>query len=397
MITEVVNLAIDGAAQNELNADILEIAVEEDVTGADVFRVRIALATSSDGSWNYLDDERFRIWKRVSIEAGYPDRTETIMDGYVTHVEVKFDPEGDSYLEISGMDASVLLDLEEKQLAWANKKDHEIAQTIFGSYGLSYEVEDTVSQHAEAVSTILQTETDIRFLRRLAARNGFECYVRGGTGYFRGPDLTSPPQKLLAVEFGDETNVTGLQLRVDGTPPTVTEIRRIDPMEKLEETAKLEASPRRALGAQPLDELRSSLPSGKALLRNQASASVREMQGRLRNAYEPASSFVQASGNIDCRTYQSVLRAKRLVTIKGAGATYSGLFYVTRVRHRFTLDGYSQDFEARRNGLGLTGEEEFQAPLLPIAVVPGLGASTAATGNRVLPAQQTASTMAGGF
>ena len=201
MITEVVNLAIDGAAQNELNADILEIAVEEDVTGADVFRVRIALATSSDGSWNYLDDERFRIWKRVSIEAGYPDRTETIMDGYVTHVEVKFDPEGDSYLEISGMDASVLLDLEEKQLAWANKKDHEIAQTIFGSYGLSYEVEDTVSQHAEAVSTILQTETDIRFLRRLAARNGFECYVRGGTGYFSGPDLTSPPQKLLAVEF----------------------------------------------------------------------------------------------------------------------------------------------------------------------------------------------------
>ena len=104
------------------------------------------------------------------------------------------------------------------------------------------------------------------------------------------------------------------------------------------------------------------------------------MQGRLRNAYEPASSFVQASGNIDCRTYQSVLRAKRLVTIKGAGATYSGLFYVTRVRHRFTLDGYSQDFEARRNGLGLTGEEEFQAPLLPIAVVPGLGGSTAATG-----------------
>ena len=49
------------------------------------------------------------------------------------------------------------------------------------------EVEDTAATHGEAVATILQTETDIRFLRRLAARNGFECHVRGSTGVFPQP------------------------------------------------------------------------------------------------------------------------------------------------------------------------------------------------------------------
>ena len=59
MITEIVNLSIDGVPQDEIVPDIIEIEVEEDVAAADVFRVRVALVTRSDGSWNYLDDERF--------------------------------------------------------------------------------------------------------------------------------------------------------------------------------------------------------------------------------------------------------------------------------------------------------------------------------------------------
>src|SRR5262249_13193709 len=158
--------------QDDLTPDIMEIEIEEDVDKADVFRVRISIRQQSDGAWTYLDDERFQVWKPLQIQAGYPDDHDNVMDGYITHVDGGLaQDEGESYLEISGMDASCLMDLDEKQLAWANKKDHEIAQTIFASYGLNYEVEDTIDQHREAVSTILQSETDIQFLRRLAARN----------------------------------------------------------------------------------------------------------------------------------------------------------------------------------------------------------------------------------
>jgi phage protein D len=176
MITEVANLSINGQPQDDLVSDIVQIEVQEDVAAADVFRVRLALTPDRDGGWSHVDDDRFALWNRVALEAGYPEDTETLIDGYITHLDVCFsDEDGGAYLEISGMDPSALLDLEEKQRAWINKKDSEIAQEIFLAYGLSYEVEDTVVRVPEDDAAVLQTESDMRFLRRLAARNGFEC------------------------------------------------------------------------------------------------------------------------------------------------------------------------------------------------------------------------------
>jgi phage protein D len=396
VISEIVSVMIDGSVQGALVPDIIDVEVEEDVVSAGVFRLRLAITPRRDGSWKHLDDDRFALWRRAKIDAGYPGSAETIIDGYITHVEARLSKE-DPYLEISGLDVSAAMDLEEKQRAWVNKKDHEIAQDIFSSYGLSYEVEDTVAEHSEDVATILQNETDIRFLRRLAARNGFECHVHAGTGFFRSPNMQDPPQKLLAVEFGGETNVSDFLVRMDGTPGTLMEIRRIDPLEKLEETETLPASPRRSLGARSLADLRNGQPAGRVLVRNQPSTIAREMQTRLRQAYEGASGFVTVEGEIDSRVYRAVLRARRLVTIKGAGESYSGLYYVTRVRHTFTVDGYTQRFTGYRNAIGLTGQESFAAATLPIAIQPGIAQSSRAAGNRVLPAQQAGSTLPGGF
>jgi phage protein D len=396
VITEIVSVAIDGAVQDALVPDIVEVEVEDDVAVASVFRVRIAISQRRDGSWKHLDDERFAVWRRVTIDAGYPGSAETIIDGYITHLEARLSTE-DPYLEISGLDVSAAMDLEEKQRAWANKKDHEIAQDVFSSYGLSYQVEDTVAGHEDDVATILQNETDIRFLRRLAARNGFECHVHAGTGFFRSPNMQDPPQPLLAVEFGSETNVSDVIIRVDGTPATEAEIRRIDPLEKREERETLAESPRRSLGARPLAALRGGQPAGRVLVRNQPSAVAREMQTRLRQAYEGASGFVTVEGEVDSRVYRGVLRARRLVTVKGAGASFSGFYYVTRVRHVFTADGYTQSFAAYRNAIGLTGQESFAAASLPIPIEPGLAQGSRAAGNRVLPAQQVGATVPGGF
>ena len=41
--------------------------------------------------------------------------------------------------------------------------------------------------------------------------------------------------------------------------------------------------------------------------------------------------------------------------IKGVGATYSGVYYVTHVTHTFTPNGYTQTFRAKRNALRPTG------------------------------------------
>jgi phage protein D len=396
MITEMIRVSIDGRPRDALAPDIVHLEVEEDLEQATAFRLQLAITMRSNGSWTYVDDPLLQIWRRFTLEAGYPGATETLVDGYITHVELMIGAVGEPYLELSGMDMSAKMDLAEKQLAWPNKKDHEIAQEIFSSYGLRHQVEDTAATHGEAVATILQTETDIRFLRRLAARNGFECHVRGSTGYFRSPNLQEPPQKTLAIEFGRETNLAEIRIQVDGTPATVAEIRRVDPMAKRVEGERLAVSPRRTLGRRPLAALRSGLPDGQRLLRRELAVSPAEMRGRLRQAYEDASRFVTADGEIDGRVYRAVLRARRLVTIKGIGETYSGLYYVGRVRHSFAVDGYTQQFQAYRNGLGLTGDERFAAAALPFAITAGLAGVSRPTGNRVLPAQQAGTTSGGG-
>ena len=62
-------------------------------------------------------------------------------------------------------------------MAWPNMPDHAIATAIFGQYALLPRVQPTPPQLVEPEGTTTQRATDIRFLRRLAERNGFECYV----------------------------------------------------------------------------------------------------------------------------------------------------------------------------------------------------------------------------
>jgi hypothetical protein len=45
--------------------------------------------------------------------------------------------------------------------------------------------------------------------------------------------------------------------------------------------------------------------------------------------------------------------------VRGAGRQFSGTYYVQKVLHTLTGDGYTQRFTLRRNALGLSGSESF--------------------------------------
>ncbi|MFY1652538.1 phage late control D family protein [Solwaraspora sp. WMMB762] len=396
MITETVRVRIDGEPEPDLVADLLSVDAEEDVDRAGVFALRFAASPAANGRWSHVDDPRLGVWRRISLEIGYGDTVDTVIDGYVTHVEAAFDIDTSAaYVEVSGMDASAAMNLAEKRIAWPDKRDHEIAVEIFRSYGFSAEVQDTVTLHERKGDTVVQADTDIRFLRRLAARNGFECRVRGATGVFRPPNLTEPPQRTLVLSGGADGNLVRCAATVDGTPATLAEIRAIDPVAKKEVTRSLGASPQRSLGAASLTALRTGWPPGRTQVRGETGTSRPEQDARLRQAYGAAERFVTLTGEIDSRAYRSVLRAGRLVTVRGMGESHSGLYYVSRVRHSVADSEYRQTFEAYRNGVGLTGREQFGPPP-PALVAAGGPVRTRRSGNRVLPQRQATSVLKGG-
>lgn len=355
--------------------EFVGLEVELDTELASMFRLHLAIRQQRDGTWTYVDDERFRSWKPITIKAGFEDGMEDLISGYITHVRPDFDPDlSRCTLEIWGMDGTVLMDREEKLHAWPNETDSSIAAQIFRLYRFSSVVDETQVVHDGAVSTIIQRETDIQFLKRLALRNGFECYVEGTTGFFRKPRVNAPPQPVLAVHFGEETTVNRLTFEVNVLTPARVTMLQVDRASKAVLEATAIASQQPALGATG-SAPPAGIPLGQMYVSMTAATGLPEMAALCQGLVDEGEWFVTAEGEIAGNQYGHVLKPRGTVTIKGVGATYSGVYYVTHVTHTLTPNGYTQFFRAKRNALMPTGAENFAASsarlssLLPVTLV----------------------------
>jgi phage protein D len=360
---ENLKIEVDGSEIEELYNDLVSLEVELDDELAGMFRLKLVLLLNSDGSWNYLDDDRLTLWKPVVITAGLEDDSQQLLKGYITHLRPVFGSGLDEcHLEIWGMDASVLMDREDKLKDWPNKKDSDIATEIFsaGAYGLTPHVDDTGLIHDEKVSTIIQHETDIRFLKRLALRNGYECYVDGDTGYFQAPQLSGTSQPVLSVQFGDETNVNRFHIEVNALATAKVEMFQVDHDSKEVLDATSTAGNQKALGANGPDSyLGGNVTQGLVYVAKTVTTGNSEMTALCQGLYNEGEWFVTGEGEVAANQYGNVLKPRGPVTIKGIGETHSGLYYVTHVNHIFTADGYIQRFRVKRNGLMPTGAENF--------------------------------------
>ena len=63
---------------------------------------------------------------------------------------------------------------------------------------------------------------------------------------------------------------------------------------------------------------------------------------------------VSGDGELDTLRYGHVLRARRLVGVRGAGLSYDGLYSVESVTHKLVRGEYTQRFRISREGTGTT-------------------------------------------
>lgn len=357
------SIEIDGQEVSDLYPDLDTLEVEQDDELANMFKLRLLIRQQSDSTWSYLDDERLVAWKPVTVIAGFESGTEELLTGYITHVKPYFDPDPAlCTLEIWGMDSSVLMDQEEKLKDWPNKKDSDIAAEIFSAYGFSPEVDDTVVIHDEAMSTIIQRETDMQFLKRLALRNGFECFVQGSRGLFRNPLIEDTPQPVMAVHFGGETNVSRFSIEVNALTPANVGMVQVDRANKEVNDVTIERSLQLPLGSTDSPSLLGrGVDPGKVFIGMNAATGNPEMTNLCQGLFHQAEWFVTGEGEVTSDQYGHVLQPRKPVTIKGIGETYSGVYYVTHVTHSFSSAGYKQFFKVKRNALMPTGAEDFTA------------------------------------
>lgn len=361
MLPETFKIEIDGEEIADVYDDLTSLEVELDDELPGMARLRLPLLLLKDGTWTFLDDERFQAWKGIAVSAGFDGDVQEIFSGYITHIRPAFESDPTRCtLELWGLDGSVLMDREDMLKDWPNKRDSDIASELFSQYGLSGEVDDTEVIHDEAVSTIIQRETDWQFLNRLSARNGFECFVDGDTGFFRRPRAETTPQALLAVHFGDETNVDRFALEVNVLTPANVTMFQVDRANKELLDAAAESSDQITLGRTGQSGIAApGIAPGLVVLTQAVTTGSAEMIGLCKGRFHEQEWFVTGEGEIAANQSGIVLKPHGTVTIKGIGEPFSGVYFVSHVTHSFSADGYTQTFSVKRNALFPTGSEDF--------------------------------------
>lgn len=357
-------LGIGGeAAPPHLLESVQRIEVEEHATIASILRLSVAVAVDESGEgWIIVDEGLFPRLAEVtfSITVGDAD-PQPILTAYVIETRtVLSETPGASTLEIVAMDASVLLNLEEKVRPWPNTADSDIAESIFGDHGLAPVVDRAEPTRDRDDVVPIQRGTDMQFLVALAERNGFDVFVtttpRGVEGHFHAPRLDEPPQGVLTVGFGGASTVPELTVTYDALRPTTARGEQLA-------AGSLQPQSGTAATVSLADLGGTSVLDGPdqrtRLLERTGLADTAELQTLAQAVVDRSSWAVRAEGEVSTMRYGDVLRARRPVSLRGVGRTLSGTYYVERVLHSFDEDGYSQRFTALRNALGLSGREDF--------------------------------------
>jgi hypothetical protein len=346
-------------------AAVRRIDVEQHVELADILRLRVAVAVAPDGGgWTVLDDDLFPRLTRLDLTVSVgPVLSEKLVEAYVVESRVGFGARpGQSFLDVVALDPSVLMNLDEKVRPWPDMSDADIARAVFGEHGFTEDVEDTGRTPDAADVVTMQRGTDLQLLRSLAARNGYEIGVEadpaGGpsVGRFGPPRTDDPEQGVLNVAFGGTTNVDEFAARFDMLRPTEAVARGIETSGGTDDPMQAAGAERKEIGGAsllPADRPRKVLLTGAGL------SNTGDLQALAQATVDQSTWALIAEGRLSAAAYGGVLRARRPVSVRGAGRTFSGTWYVERVLHSLEGDRYVQQFTLRRNAMGLSGAEDF--------------------------------------
>lgn len=195
--------------------------------------------------------------------------------------------------------------------------------------------------------------TDLAHIRRLAERVGYVFHVEPGpapgvSAAYWGPEIKAGvPQPSLNVDMDAHTNVDSMSFSFDNERNRLPMITILPKETKVPIPIPVpDVTPLNP----PLGALR-PVPHGLQMVDG---ASKESPVAAAMVALAKAARFseaVSASGTLDVLRYGAVLRARRLVGVRGAGRQFDGLYYVRGVSHTLARGKFTQSFELSRNGL----------------------------------------------
>jgi hypothetical protein len=195
--------------------------------------------------------------------------------------------------------------------------------------------------------------TDLAYVRKLAEDVGYTFFVTPGpepgtSVAYWGPDLkVGVPQPALNIDMDGQTNVESLSFSFNSQAGTL-------PFVFIQEQLSKAPIPIPIPDITPLNPplgLIPPLPKQFPIIDGTAKLSpIQAVLIGLAKAAKKADA-VSGTGALDVLRYGSVLSARGLVGVRGAGTAFDGLYYVNSVTHNIKRGEYKQNFTLGRNGL----------------------------------------------
>jgi hypothetical protein len=344
-------------APYELLQAVSAVEVTHDRQSGDGFQLTVQLAKDSSLDYALLKSPVVAAGTRVIIGVILGIVPEVLIDGVITHHQVKVGGGAGGELTVTGKDLTTLMDLEERDASFTNRPDSVIVQQVLSSYlqyGIVPDVTATTDVPLEVDRVPGQQETDLAFLNRLAERNGFVFYLEplgiDVTKAHWGPEnRLGVPQPALTKDMAAATNLKSLDFTHDALQPIGVTGSILDPLTKLSipipplpslKIPPLAATPAPAMRRQIARDVADQNPL-------KAATSVMAKTTNTGNA-------VTGEGEVDTVKYGHVLRCRQLVGVRGAGLSYDGVYTVDAVTHKLSRGDYTQRFRISREGTGTT-------------------------------------------
>lgn len=306
--------------------------------------------------YRLLKDPLLKPFTRVMLVVRFAIAPQVLMDGVITNVALSPSNEpGGSTITVTGVDVSVMMDLEEKPHNFVARSDHLQVVEIVGSY-LKYGLvppPPPLDRHANMPPNPLDdmpqqpgAMTDRAYIQDLASRYGFVFYVTAGpapgvnTVHWGPPERLTIPQGVLSMGLGPNSNVDSINFQNDGLRPENTEYVDGEEVSRVDSASLSRRIPlaRSDVEVRRLRRLVAAGPNAEAQAQAQADRS--------------RDSAVTANGELDASRFGALLKPRTLVSVRGVGQNNDGTYYVKTVTHRISRGSYKQSFSLERNGTG---------------------------------------------
>jgi hypothetical protein len=258
-----------------------------------------------------------------------------------------------STLEVVGGDLCLAMDREDKAKVWNNVSDSLAAVAVFAQpgYMLVPDVDQTTTLHTEFTHPLVQRESDLRFVRRLARRNGFWFWITSeapmvNIGHFKRFKPGGTPDVELRLNVAD-ANVEQVSISWNGERPVAAKLSQVSLSDKSVITANVQRSPLTGLASKALADVVSAPRTAHIAVSVDDSGAL---TARAEALLIDSGWFVGARVVARLSILKKLVRAHTVARLEGAGSRHSGDYVVARVVHEIDPEDHVMTIDLIRNG-----------------------------------------------